>query len=94
MNDLDLLGLLAKEKGIWALVIFYVIKTVLEFARDKGKELLKTALENKQEVASMRTEMNNRFDKLTADMNTAFLNIKKIREKTEMGVLEIPKIDQ
>ncbi len=94
MNDTDLLGMLLKEKGIWALIAFYVIKEVVKLITDKGKLILQTALESKDELKSIRTEMNNRFDKLTSDMNTAFYNIKKMREKSDMGPIETPKVEQ
>ncbi len=90
MNESDLLGMLLKEKGILAFIIFYVVKEIVLLLRDKGKQILATALENKESLKII----NGKIDKLTIDVNTAFVNIKKIREKTEMGPIETPKVDQ
>lgn len=86
---MEIFNLILEKYGLKTAIILFILKTFWEVVVGSTKKYIKAIDTNTEAINKLTVKM----DKVSEDLRVAFINIKQIRAKQEMGPLSID-VDQ
>lgn len=84
--------LLIQKYGILGLIVFQLIKFVWGLAQGNYRRYIVSIDQNTAAIKALEAKIDGIIPKMRLDLQTAFLNLKEVREQAKMG--PITKLDQ